>query len=288
MTSKVNLPRGDIKLGDVMINDVAYPVKIDLEWMRALAALVDRTGGVIAPTTTEIVNRISTQSVFPLMAGEDGADGFGFPGPQGIQGAPGLTFRGQDGEDGNDGFGFPGAKGDRGLQGLDFRGSDGEDGQDATGLIQWPIDTRTMTAGIVGTTTNNNAITGTVGEYIDSAFSSTAITTATYTDVGTVTLTAGDWDLEAILYYSGAAGTNQTSAILFIGEVSGNNSTGLVIGTNFIGDNGLSLTNAAKTIVLPRLRKQPTASTTYYLKAYTAFTVSTMAVSGILTARRVR
>ena len=146
----------------------------------------------------------------------------------------------------------------------------------------------TFTNGVAGTGTTGNAATGVIGEYIDSAFTSTALTTATYTDVGTVTLSAGDWDLEAILFFSGAAGTIQTSAILFIGEVSGNNSTGLVIGTNFVGDNGLSLTNAAKTVCLPRLRKQPASNTTYYLKAYSAFTVSTMAVSGILTARRVR
>lgn len=153
----------------------------------------------------------------------------------------------------------------------------------ATGLI-----TPAETVGIKGTVNANDAQAGSVGEYFASLFTSTALSTGVFTDVGTVTVGAGDWDLAATLQFDGASGTSQTTAVIFIGTAAGNNATGAVVGTNYLQSSGYTLITGQTVLTLPRVRKQPTGSTTYYLKAYAVFTVSTLSVSGSLTARRPR
>ncbi len=58
-----------------------------------------------------------------------------------------------------------------------------------------------QTAGIIGTTTNNAANAGSVGEYVTSAVASGAgptLSNNTPADVTTISLTAGDWDVSVV------------------------------------------------------------------------------------------
>ena len=73
-------------------------------------------------------------------------------------------------------------------------------------------------SGVVGVTTNSNATTGYVGEYISSQVavaSAVALTTATPANVTSISLTAGDWDVDGVidLNLSGATTTDWTSGI---------------------------------------------------------------------------
>ena len=55
--------------------------------------------------------------------------------------------------------------------------------------------------GIVGTTTNNNANTGSWGEYLTNATTGTSLTANTPANATSVSLTAGDWDVSGVLTY---------------------------------------------------------------------------------------
>lgn len=141
------------------------------------------------------------------------------------------------------------------------------------------------TSGIIGTTTNNNAAAGSVGEYIESVFSAQAApTSSTYTDIANVSLTAGDWDVSVMLNIN--AGTSATQIIAGITATSGAVSTGLVVGQNssFIASSAV----AQLTAVVPVYRISLAGTTTYYLKGNITYTGGGSQVNGRISARRVR
>jgi len=79
--------------------------------------------------------------------------------------------------------------------------------------------TPSQTAGIVGTTTNNNANAGSVGEVVSSSVavgSAVSLTTAagafTGKTITSISLTAGDWNVFGIVGINMAATTNFTAS----------------------------------------------------------------------------
>ena len=73
-----------------------------------------------------------------------------------------------------------------------------------------------QTTGIVGTTTNNSAQAGSVGEYIESRVvqgSAVALTTATDTNVTSISITAGDWDVGGLIAFDGNSTTLVQNAL---------------------------------------------------------------------------
>lgn len=152
--------------------------------------------------------------------------------------------------------------------------------------------TPSTTGGIVGTTTNNNATAGSVGEYVEAQLlqaSALSLTTATPVDVTSISLTAGDWDVTGTFYFNPA---NTTSVTLFVGLISS-------VSAN-IGDNNViggrvqdvvtkvSAGNGNSSYVAPPRRFSLSATTTIYLCAQSNFTISTATVFGNIRARRVR
>lgn len=141
---------------------------------------------------------------------------------------------------------------------------------------------------ITGTTTNDNAAAGYVGEYVSAtaAVGSVSLTTSTPTNITSISLTAGDWDVSGDVAYS-AAGT--TSVTLFAQGISATSATLGALGTytqrafaaQVPGTNGNILSTSMIRISLA-------ATTTIYLVAQSTFTVSTMTAGGIIRARRVR
>lgn len=84
--------------------------------------------------------------------------------------------------------------------------------------------TFTSTSGIIGTTTNNNAAAGSVGEYIEQVIlyaSAAAITRNTVTNCFSISLTAGDWDVFGNLLFA-TVGTTANSLTASISTVSAN------------------------------------------------------------------
>lgn len=147
------------------------------------------------------------------------------------------------------------------------------------------------THGIVGTTTNNSAASGNVGEYIESVISSaTSVPTSTqWGDGTTITLGAGDWEVTAVVVYelNGATVVLNGEWYSGISLTTGNSATGLVYGSNQVG--GLApVTSVDSTQVTPAYRLSLASSTPIYMKLFTQYSVGTPKFIGRLSARRMR
>jgi len=143
---------------------------------------------------------------------------------------------------------------------------------------------------IVGTTTNNNAAAGSVGEFVSATVlsgSAVSITTATAANVTSVSLTAGDWDCRGTIA-NNPAGTTVTSVVA--GWMSTTSAT-LPTSPNNGGItiiNSVSNAGAAYTIPIGVERFSLSGTTTVFLSGQSTFTTSTSALYGFIGCRRVR
>lgn len=149
--------------------------------------------------------------------------------------------------------------------------------------------TPSQTAGVVGTTTNNNANAGSIGEYVEGFSSSAAMTSTVYMNAASISLTAGDWDVSAIAFFVPAAATNVTYLEASISTTSANPAVNKRVAQSFVASVPGALD---KSIVIPPVRLSLTSTTTVYLVQRANFTVSTMtsggSAEGGIFARRVR
>lgn len=147
------------------------------------------------------------------------------------------------------------------------------------------------TAGVLGTTTNDNADAGTVGEYTSSSIlvgSAVSLTTGTEANVTSISLSAGDWDVSGSVLYNINGATTSTAHAAAINTVSAtwptdaaeNNSSHAIL---TLGANPFYITRN-----LSRMRLSLSGATTVYLLARATFAVSTFAAYGFISARRVR
>ena len=144
--------------------------------------------------------------------------------------------------------------------------------------------TPSQTNGIVGTTTNNNANAGSVGEYISSSALSVAITSGTQTNMTSISLTAGDWDVEGVVQFNPAGTTVLSNQLGAISTTSG------VVGTfpTYVNLTFNPPAGQGSAISVPRQRLSLSATTTVYVIAEAGFSVSTCTANGFIQARRVR
>lgn len=155
--------------------------------------------------------------------------------------------------------------------------------------------TPSQTAGIVGTTTNNNADAGSVGQVVSSSVavgSAVSLTTATGAFTGktitSISLTAGDWDIFGSVGINNAATTNFTAVAGGINTVTDTLNSAYEEETRFsYGATGVVLNNVIS-FTFPTTRVSLASTTTYYLIGYAAFSVSTATAFGRITARRRR
>lgn len=143
---------------------------------------------------------------------------------------------------------------------------------------------------IYGVTTNSNAAAGQVGEYISSSIlfgSSISLTSTFSSNVTSISLTAGDWDVRGVVSFTPAGTTTSSDFRVAINTVSASLPT---IGA----ENNISASStayaAAGYAILPvgTMRISLSATTTVYLVARAIFAVSTMTAYGFIGARRVR
>lgn len=150
--------------------------------------------------------------------------------------------------------------------------------------------TPSSTAGIVGTTTNDNANAGSIGEVISSSVASPGVSLTSSVSVGTnvtsISLTAGDWDVWGNIYPVPAGSTviqNERGTIA--------TSTGAI---GVYGDPGSFLmditspTGNAMSISVGPVRLSLASTTTVYLVTSALFTTSTCTAFGQIFARRRR
>lgn len=154
-----------------------------------------------------------------------------------------------------------------------------------------PVQGDYPTSLIPGTTTNDSATAGNIGEYISSEIgigSAVSLTTATAKTITSISLTAGDWDVRGSVGIYPANTTSLTKSLGglstvtdSIGSAGGTAVGGLFPATVFDG-------NTANYASIAPVRYSLGSTTTIYLIGFAAFTVSTCTAFGIISARRVR
>lgn len=145
--------------------------------------------------------------------------------------------------------------------------------------------TPSSTAGVVGTTTNDNANAGSWGEYQSATGSTTGMTNASYVDLATLSLTAGDWDVTGVVSFN-PAGSTVVQAMIAGLSTTANTAPSFPNQTQL---NGFSLAaGSANFITSPTVRFSLSATTTVRLGGQANFTTSTLTATGFIRARRVR
>jgi hypothetical protein len=136
-----------------------------------------------------------------------------------------------------------------------------------------------------GITGGTNSAAGYVGEYISATASSVALTTATITNVTSISLTAGDWDVSGGEYISDSTNT-MSNALVGASTTSATlGSSGTWAQTQFTAGGGLMMSYANS---IPQQRINVTSTTTVYLLGYAVFASGTVNASGYIQARRIR
>lgn len=145
--------------------------------------------------------------------------------------------------------------------------------------------TFSSTTGIVGTTTNNDAAAGSVGEFISSIIlqaSAISISNGVNANITSISLTAGDWDVFGNFYalpsatFSSVVGwSNSVSATLPDAAYR------CTVGMS-------SSTLASLALSIPYRRYSLSGTTTIYLSVQAAFGSGTATAWGGISARRVR
>ena len=145
---------------------------------------------------------------------------------------------------------------------------------------------------VQGTNTNDNAAAGDKGEYVSSDITSgsaVSLTTTTQTNITSISLTAGDWDVYCNAVFSPAATTNiiQTSSSVSTtsATLDGSNDRQAL---DQYRKRGYCHWRQHFRLPVCGARFSLSGTTTVYLVALAQFAVSTMSAYGKIWARRVR
>lgn len=147
--------------------------------------------------------------------------------------------------------------------------------------------TPSSTIGIKGTGTNDNAQTGSVGEYPTPVSTiGTSIGNNANANATSITLSPGDWDISCVATFHPSIGAIAT------GYIVGTSSASLTLGSfgTYVQSQLNYTIGANQTIGSPHWRYSFASSTTVYCFAQGSFSGSgaTMTVDGIIEARRPR
>jgi len=160
-------------------------------------------------------------------------------------------------------------------------------GGTGVGNSNWTAGSLTFsptTQGIVGTTTNDSASAGYVGEVIDSSATVT-VSSNVYTNITSISLTAGDWDVWGnMLYASTANATTQFAGWISVTSAS---YPGNSLSSDLSFNSGTIMTSG-QAFTVPYRRYNLSSTTTIYLTGVAVFTSGTGSIEGRINARRAR
>jgi len=169
-------------------------------------------------------------------------------------------------------------------------------GQSGTSRSANRIDPITTGVGVAlkGVTNASSATAGDVGELLEATLlvgSAVNLTTNTITDIVSLALTPGDWDVEGLVSFSPSAGTNVSKFISALNTASATLPlSGTTARRELTYDSAGIVPNGAGTIdqAPGPIRVNVSSNTTVYLVARATFTVSSCGAYGHIRARRVR
>lgn len=146
--------------------------------------------------------------------------------------------------------------------------------------------TRAAGISISGTNTNDDAASGYIGEFASSTVAA-GLTSGVATNITSIPLGPGDWDITAGYTGIGSGIPSVTDIWISINTVT---ATGVNTAGQSFRVRGMTLVDPVASGTLGPLRASLTGSTTYYLNTTCTFTGggATFTVTGIIRARRVR
>ena len=155
--------------------------------------------------------------------------------------------------------------------------------------------TTTVTAAqVVGTTTNDNAAAGRIGEFITATVATpgSGLTTATPLTIATISLTAGDWDVWSVIdyLYTGATVTDIRGGPSPTTNVLPTQAGGSGFGTDGLAIDPSNFVTISDTQTLDSgpIRVSIAATTSVFLVAQASFSAGTVSAFGTVSARRMR
>ena len=162
---------------------------------------------------------------------------------------------------------------------------------DSNGAVIIPISLNIQsTAGLIGTTTNNDADAGSVGEVIQSTVLSSSpinLTSSANAAITSISLTAGDWDVFANILILPTASTNMSSIGGWLNTTSATVPFPLPQSSLFSLTTTFT-TGTSQSFPIGQVRYSLSTTTTIYLNVFVSFTVSTCQAAGCVFARRRR
>jgi hypothetical protein len=125
-----------------------------------------------------------------------------------------------------------------------------------------------------------------VGEYVTATASGVSLSSGAVTNIASISLTAGDWDVSGVVRYNPSASTTMSG---FLSGVSSTSATFGPLGsfTQFSVQIPAGA-GTAEAISSPVTRFSLASTTTVFLIGDATFAVSTLTADGFIRARRVR
>lgn len=140
---------------------------------------------------------------------------------------------------------------------------------------------------ITGTTTNDNAPAGDIGEYVTATQGvAQSLTSGSVLNLTSISLTGGDWDVSGMIGIQPAGTTNE---VLIFGVISlaNNNLTSVESAAGPVVY-GWAETGINQYLPVPVNRVSLSGTTTIFLNVQAIFSVSTCTATGFIRARRMR
>jgi hypothetical protein len=138
--------------------------------------------------------------------------------------------------------------------------------------------------GIAGTPTNNNANAGSIGEYVTASFSAVSFTNSTLLNLTSISLTAGDWDVQGFCSFTAGTGATITNELVGI-----NTTSATLPAAGQYSQQAVSVASSGvQSGVAPTARISIASTTTVYLVGEAFFSGGAATGTGFIRARRVR
>ncbi len=140
-----------------------------------------------------------------------------------------------------------------------------------------------------GTTTNDSASAGFIGEYIESVVSTfgNCTTSTQFGNITSISLTGGDWDITGQVKFTLNGATANADFIGAVSINSGNTTTDHVSGSNTQDSLPPTATNN-NGVTISSYRLSLSGATTVYLKGRAGYSAGTPQMLGTIRARRLR
>lgn len=157
------------------------------------------------------------------------------------------------------------------------------------GLLWVPIAHASFNQPVLGTSTNTNAAAGFVGEELNASATVVSLVSTTAKTIATLSLTAGDWDVEARVKFNFAATTTSTFRAAGVSLTTNVMPTTLADTTALHTQSGAITTGlTGPTLPTGPARASLSATTNIFCVAQATFATSTATADCFIRARRVR